>query len=91
MPEPIPVMVLGQLAVDQVFQGQGIGHGLLRDAILRTVQAAGIPGICALLVHAFSEKARRFYERCGFHSSPIDPMTLMITLVETEIQLTGRS
>lgn len=80
MPDPIPVMVLGRLAVDGAFQGKGIGQGMLRDAILRTIQAADIAGIRALLVHAISNEARLFYERCGFQSSPIDPMTLMITL-----------
>jgi GNAT superfamily N-acetyltransferase len=80
MPDPVPVMVLGRLAVDQAYQGRGIGQGMLRDAILRTIQAADIAGIRALLVHAISDEARKFYERCGFQSSAIDPMTLMITL-----------
>jgi len=82
MPNPIPVMVLGRLAVDQAFQGRNIGRGLLRDAILRTLQAADIAGIRAILVHAISESARQFYLRAGFISSPVDPMTLMITLEE---------
>ena len=84
MPDPIPVMVLGRLAVDRTFQGRGLGRSLLRDAILRTVQAASIAGIRAILVHAISDEARQFYERCGFHASPIDRMTLMITVAEAE-------
>jgi GNAT superfamily N-acetyltransferase len=80
MPDPIPVMVLGRLAIDKRLQGKGIGRALLRDAVLRTMQAAEIAGIRAVLVHAISEDARRFYERCGFQPSPVDPMTLMITL-----------
>ena len=84
MPDPIPVMVLGRLAVDRTFQGRGLGRSLLRDAILRTVQAASIAGIRAILVHAVSDEARQFYERCGFHASSIDPMTLMITVAEAE-------
>ncbi|MDZ4658201.1 MAG: GNAT family N-acetyltransferase [Bythopirellula sp.] len=84
MPDPVPVMVLGRLAVDQSYQGKGIGRGLLRDAILRTLQAASIAGIKAILVHAISTEARQFYERCGFRASPVDPMTLMITLAEAE-------
>ncbi len=80
MPDPIPVMVLGRLAIDKGLQGKGIGRALLRDAILRTMQAAEIAGIRAVLVHAISDDAKRFYERCGFQSSPVDPMTLMITL-----------
>ena len=82
MPDPVPVMVLGRLAVDQAYQGRGIGQGLLRDAVLRTLQASEIAGIRALLVHAISEDARRFYEKWDFVSSPVDPMTLMITLKE---------
>jgi GNAT superfamily N-acetyltransferase len=84
MPDPIPVMVLGRLAVDESFQGRGIGRGLLRDAILRTFQAAEIGGIRAMLVHAISEDAKRFYESCGFSPSPLDPMTLMITMADAE-------
>jgi GNAT superfamily N-acetyltransferase len=80
MPEPIPVMVLGRLAIDKRLQERGIGRALLRDAVLRTMQAAEIAGIRAVLVHAISEDAKRFYERCGFQASSMDPMTLMITL-----------
>jgi len=82
MPEPVPVMVLGRLAVDQAFQGRHIGAGLLRDAVLRTVQAAEIGGIRAILVHAISEAAKRFYESYGFVASPVDPLTVMITVAE---------
>lgn len=80
MPDPVPVMVLGRLAVHHGFQGRGLGSALLRDAILRTLQAAEIAGIRAILVHAISERARRFYEASGFIASPVDPTTLMITL-----------
>lgn len=82
MPDPVPVMVLGRLAVDKDFQGRGIGSGLLRDAVLRTVQAAEIAGIRAILVHALSDAAKRFYQDHGFIASPIDPMTVMITVAE---------
>ncbi len=82
MPDPLPVMVIGRLAIDAVFQGRGIGSALLRDAVLRTLQAAEIAGIRAILVHAISEQARRFYERCGFAASHVDPMTLMISVAE---------
>jgi GNAT superfamily N-acetyltransferase len=84
MPDPVPVMVLGRLAVDRAHQTRGLGEGLLRDAILRTLQAAEIGGIRAILVHAISEEAKRFYERHGFIVSPIDPMTLMITVAEAK-------
>jgi GNAT superfamily N-acetyltransferase len=82
MPNPLPVMTIGRLAIDARFQKRGIGPALLRDAVLRTVQAAEIAGIRAILVHAISERARRFYERWGFISSPLDPMMLMITVAE---------
>jgi GNAT superfamily N-acetyltransferase len=82
MPEPIPVMVLGRLAVDKAFHGRGVGTGLLRDAVLRTVLAAEIVGIRAILVHAISETAKAFYEKYGFIPSPVDPLTVMITVAE---------
>ena len=77
-------MILGRLAVDRAFQGKGIGTGLLKDAVLRTTQAASIAGIRGLLVHAISDAAKLFYEACGFIASPVDSMTLMITLGEAE-------
>ncbi len=82
MPEPVPVMIIGRLAVHKDFQGRKIGPALLRDAVLRTLQAAEIAGVRAILVHAISERARQFYEDCGFIPSPMDPMTLMITVAE---------
>ena len=91
MPNPVPVMVIGRLAIDQRYQKRGIGLALLRDAILRTVQAAEIAGIRAILVHAISENAKRFYERTGFIASPVDPMTLMITIAEAAYTLTEKS
>jgi GNAT superfamily N-acetyltransferase len=90
MPDPIPVMILGRLAVDKAYQAKGLGRALLRDAVLRTLQAAAIGGIRAILVHAISEDAKRFYERSGFASSPIDPMTLMITVADAEKALSGK-
>lgn len=89
MPEPVPVMILARLAVDRSAQGKGLGVGLLRDAVVRTLQAAAIGGIRALLVHAISDEARRFYLRWGFVESPVDPMTLMMTLADAELALEG--
>jgi GNAT superfamily N-acetyltransferase len=89
MPDPVPVMIIGRLAVDQEFHGHGLGQGLLRDAVLRTLQAAEIAGIRAILVHAISSDARRFHERHGFVHSPIDPMMLMITLADVARELSG--
>lgn len=82
MPDPIPVLILGRLAVDKTWHGKGLGTGLLRDAILRTLQASEIAGIRAILVHAISESAKHFYEKYGFIESPVDPMTVMITTAE---------
>ena len=90
MPDPVPVMVLGRLAVHRAYRGRGVGAGLLRDAIIRTLQAAELGGIRAILVHAISEDAKRFYEQHGFIESPVDPMTLMITLADAERALGPR-
>jgi GNAT superfamily N-acetyltransferase len=65
-------MLLARLAVDRDWQGKGLGAGLLKDALLRTVQAADIVGIRALIVHAKNERARLFYEHFGFQPSPTD-------------------
>ena len=89
IPDPVPVMILARLAMDTGYHGRGIGAGLLRDAIFRTVRASEIAGIPAILVHAISDSARHFYERCGFYSSPVDPMTLMITVEEARRAMQG--
>lgn len=80
MPDPIPVVVLGRLAVDRTLHGQGVGRALVRDAGLRVIQVAETIGIRGMLVHALSDEAREFYLRVGFEPSPIDPMMLMVTL-----------
>lgn len=80
MPRPIPVMILARLAVDRQYRGQNIGTGMLRDALLRTLQAADIAGIRAMLVHALNEKAAAFYHGWGFVASPFDPLVLFLAL-----------
>lgn len=87
MPDPIPVVVLGRLAVDRSWQGKGLGRALVRDAGLRVIQAADTIGIRGLIVHALSENARNFYECVGFEPSPLDPMLLMITLSDLKASL----
>lgn len=82
MPAPIPVILLGRLAIDRGWHGQGLGGDLSRDAVLRVTAAAETVGVRALLVHAISPAAKAFYERHGFKPSPIDAMTLMLTLSE---------
>ena len=89
MPEPIPMMVLGRLAVDRAHQGSGLGSALLKDALLRTLNAASIAGIRAVLLHSISDEAKRFYEKAGFSSSPVDPMTMMVTPADVEKALGG--
>jgi GNAT superfamily N-acetyltransferase len=89
MPEPIPVMVLARLAVDRGHQGTGLGSALLRDALLRTLGAADAVGIRAILLHAMTDDAKRFYLRHGFAESPVDPMTMMIPLADVERTLAG--
>jgi len=80
MPEPIPVAVLGRLAVHADWAGRGVGAGLLKDAVLRSLRLAEDVGIRALLCHAINENARQFYLRHGFVESPIEPLTLMLNL-----------
>jgi GNAT superfamily N-acetyltransferase len=75
---PVPVMVLARLAVDRSEQRSGIGKALLKDALLRTAQAADIAGIRALVVHAKDEDARRWYEQFDFEASPTDPLHLFL-------------
>lgn len=80
MPDPIPMAVLGRLAIDSAYQGQGLGAAMLQDAVLRTAQAADILGIRGVLVHAISPEAKAFYEHYGFAASPNNPMTLVLSL-----------
>jgi predicted N-acetyltransferase YhbS len=87
MPNPIPVMVIGRLAVSRHWQGKGIGRGLLRDAVLRTLKAAEIAGIRAILVHAINDEAKQFYERYQFTASAQSPLTLMVKINDVAASL----
>ena len=80
MPDPIPVMVLGRLAVDRQVQGIKMGASLLQDAVNRTIHIAQNTGVRALLVHAINERATTFYQYHGFQASPLDPSLLMLGL-----------
>jgi GNAT superfamily N-acetyltransferase len=75
---PVPIMTLARLAVDRRWQGKGVGAGLLKDAMRRTLQAAGIAGIRAFVVHAKDDAARTFYHHFDFVSSPTDPLHLYL-------------
>lgn len=80
MPNPIPVIVIGRLAVDLNWQNQGIGSGLLKHAILKSIEVSQQLGVRAILVHALDQAAYEFYLKRGFIASPVSPYTLMITL-----------
>lgn len=78
MPDPVPVLVLGRLAVDRGAGGRHLGASLLQDAVRRAVAVSRDAGVRAFLVHALRETARQFYEHYGFQPSPLHPMTLML-------------
>ncbi len=83
-PDPVPVLVLGRLAIHKDQHQKGVGTALLNDAIRRALQTADIAGVTALLVHAISEQARRFYLSRGFSESPSKPMTLCLMLATVD-------
>lgn len=89
MPDPIPVVVLGRLAVANSHHGQGLGRALFQDAGLRVIQAADAIGIRGMIVHALSEAARDFYLGLGLEESPLDPMTLMTTVADLRVACDG--
>jgi len=80
MPDPLPVLLLGRLAIDRRHQNRGLGQMLLRDAMLRAVSVSQDTGVFAILLHALSEPAKRFYLSRGFVESPLQPITLMMTI-----------
>jgi GNAT superfamily N-acetyltransferase len=80
MPDPVPVLVLGRLAVDRQAQGIKLGAALLQEAVKRAIGVSADAGIRALLVHALSERAKQFYLHYGFQASTLHPMTLMMRL-----------
>lgn len=77
---PVPVILLARLAVDRTEQGQGLGQGLLKDALLRVSQAADVIGCRALLVHAKDASAQAFYAKFGFTPSPTDELHLYLLM-----------
>ena len=80
MPDPVPAIILGRLAVDQLAQGLGLGGDLLMDAVRRVVGISEQAGVRTILVHALHEQAQRFYEHFGFERSPLQPLVLMLRL-----------
>lgn len=87
MPDPVPVVLLARLAVDLEEHGRHLGSHLLRDAIARTVAAADIVGVRALLVHSLNEQARAFYLHFGFETSPIHDLHLMLLMKDARAAL----
>lgn len=85
---PVPVMILGRLAVDRQHQGRGLGKALIKDALLRTIQAADIAGIRALLVHAKDDKARQWYLNWEFEPSQTNSFHLFLLLKDIKAILT---
>ena len=84
---PVPVMILARLAVDLMYQKKGLGKALLKNAMLRTIQAADIAGIRALLVHAKDEEARNWYLNWEFLESPTDPFPLFLLVKDIKALL----
>lgn len=86
---PLPLMILARLAVDQRWQGKGLGAALIKDAMQRTLNASDIAGIRALAVHAKDDSARAFYEHFGFEPSPVDPLQLYLLLKDIRRAIGG--
>ena len=79
MPQPVPVILLGQLAFDRDYQGRGLGSDLLIDAVKRALAAVDVIGARAIVVQALDEKAKLFYERFGFRQfSNREPLMLVL-------------
>lgn len=81
MPNPIPVILIGRLAVDRRFEGQGLGRSLLQEAMLKGIEAARLVGARAFVVDALNEDAESFYRRFGFELMPPNSKRAMYLLV----------
>jgi len=86
-PNPVPSLLLGQLATDTAWAGQGIGTGLIKHALERSVQAARLIGGRALIVNAVDEEAARFWQRRGFIPSKDDPFVLLRSIADVAAML----
>ena len=80
MPDPVPVMVLAGLVVDRRTQAIKLGSAQLQDAVNRAAAVSLNIDVCALIVPAWHDSAKQFYEPYGFHESPQQPLTLMLRL-----------
>lgn len=86
---PVPLMILARLGVSVGYQGKGLGAGLLKDAIMRTLQAADIAGIRAIAAHAKNDSAREFYRRFDFVEGPTDPHHTFLLLKDAKQHFEG--
>ncbi|WP_315926899.1 GNAT family N-acetyltransferase [Mesorhizobium sp. SP-1A] len=86
-PNPVPCLLLGQLATDTEWAGQGIGTGLMKHALQRCVQAARLVGGRALMVNAVDEEAARFWQRHGFMPSRDDPLVLLRAISDIAVMV----
>jgi GNAT superfamily N-acetyltransferase len=83
-PDPIPMVILARLGVDSAYQGKGIAAGLLKDCVLRSIQAMNAVGGAGILVHAIDHNAQTFYKKFGFKESTFDPLVLMARICDIE-------
>lgn len=81
-PDPVPCLLLGQLATDQAWAGKGIGSGLLKHALQRCITASRLIGGRALVVNAVDDEAAQFWTRWGFLASKDDPLTLFRSIAD---------
>jgi predicted N-acetyltransferase YhbS len=82
MPQPLPVVLLGRLAIDRTYQGSGLGRALLQHALRESIKTSQTIGAVAVMVDAISESAKAFYQRSGFVVSPTHDMTLLVPMKE---------
>lgn len=87
MPDPIPAIVLGRLAVDANHQGKGLARALIKDMFLRAIQVSDLAGTKAVLVKALNDKVTAFYQSFGFVQSKTDPLLLMKAIAEVRASL----
>lgn len=88
-PDPIPVVLIGRLAIDQEFTGLGLGTALLQHAVLQAISAAEIIGMRAILVHALTDDVIPFYERFGFERFPGSSRALYLLVSDARVTLVG--
>lgn len=86
-PDPVPCLLLGQLATDINWAGRGIGTGLLKHALERCVHAASLVGGRALMVNAVDDEAAAFWRRRGFLPSRDDPLVLFRSIADIAVSL----